>query len=152
MVIIIKCFCNTDWLTYCTESPNTLIICAIVIGQTCINSPRCCWKKTPTRTVSIIRGIWLDVKQQPMTVYNSDLLFRNNQTNNKPILWIYYSSIHAIVRQSFNCEGLGITYTDSLLIGGEFTEDMVSVGWTDPHLREGCKFLRHLIQQSPHLQ
>ncbi len=47
---------------------------------------------------------------------------------------------------------LVITYTDSLLIGGEFTEDVVSVGWADPHLREGCKFLRHLIQQSPHLQ
>lgn len=29
---------------------------------------------------------------------------------------------------------------------------MVSVGWADPHLREGRKFLRHLIQQRPHLQ
>lgn len=57
-----------------------------------------------------------------------------------------------MVRQSFNCEGSHITHTDSLLIGGEFTEDMVSVGWTDPNFREGCKFLRHLIQQSPHLQ
>lgn len=47
---------------------------------------------------------------------------------------------------------LGITYTDFLLVGGEFTEDVVSMGRADPHLREGCKFLRHLIQQSPHLQ
>lgn len=54
--------------------------------------------------------------------------------------------------QSSDCEGSSITYTDSLLIGGEFTEDMFSVGWADPNLREGCKFLRHLIQQSPHLQ
>lgn len=57
-----------------------------------------------------------------------------------------------IIRQNFNCEGWGITYTDSLLIGGEFTEDMVRVGWADPNFREGCKFLRHLIQQSLHLQ
>lgn len=48
--------------------------------------------------------------------------------------------------------GLDITYTDSLLIGGEFTEDVVSVGRADSHLREGREFLRHLIQQSPHLQ
>lgn len=63
-----------------------------------------------------------------------------------------HSSIHAAVKQSCHCEGSGITYTDSLLIGGEFTEDVLSVGPADAHLREGCKFLRHLIQQSPHLQ
>lgn len=57
-----------------------------------------------------------------------------------------------MVKQNFNYEGLGITYTDSLPIVGELTEDMVSMGWADPHLRERRKFLRHLIQQSPHLQ
>lgn len=46
-----------------------------------------------------------------------------------------------MVGQSFDFERLGITYTDSLLVGGEFREDMVSVGWADPNLREGCKFL-----------
>lgn len=57
-----------------------------------------------------------------------------------------------MIRQSFHCESQHITHADSRLIGGEFAEDMVSVGWTDPNLREGCKFLEHLIQQSLHLQ
>lgn len=57
-----------------------------------------------------------------------------------------------MVKQNFNYEGLGITHTDSLLIVGELTEDVVSVGWADSHLRERRKFLTHLIQQSPHLQ
>lgn len=57
-----------------------------------------------------------------------------------------------MVKQNFNYEGLGITHTDSLLIVGELTEDMVSVGWADSHLRERRKFLTHLIQQSPDLQ
>lgn len=46
----------------------------------------------------------------------------------------------------------GVTYTDSLLIRGEFTGDVFSVGRADPHLREGWEFLRHLIQQSPDLK
>ena len=57
-----------------------------------------------------------------------------------------------MVGHIFECKWLGFTYTDFLLIGGEFREDMVSMGWADPNLREGCKFLRHLVQQSPHLQ
>lgn len=64
----------------------------------------------------------------------------------------YADIIHAMGRQSFVCEGLGLTYTDSLLIGGEFTEDMLIMGRADSNLREGCKFLRHLVQQSSHLQ
>lgn len=47
---------------------------------------------------------------------------------------------------------VGVTYTDSGLIGGELAEDVVSVGWADPHLGEGHEFLGHLIQQSPHLR
>lgn len=49
-------------------------------------------------------------------------------------------------------DGVGDTYTDSLLVGGEFTEDMVSMSWADPHLGEVGEFLRRLIQQRPHLQ
>lgn len=56
-----------------------------------------------------------------------------------------------MITQSFNCDDSGVTYTDFLLVGRELNEDVVSMGWTDPNLREGCKFLRHLIQQSPHL-
>lgn len=71
-----------------------------------------------------------------------------HQSNREPTLLRYYqhSYHHATVRQGFICKGLGITYTDSLLIGVELIEDMVSVGWADPHLREGGKFLRHLVQ------
>lgn len=47
---------------------------------------------------------------------------------------------------------LGVTYADSGLIGGELAEDVVGVGWADPHLGEGHEFLGHLIQQSPHLR
>lgn len=86
--------------------------------------------------------------------------WNNVWTLNKRIkpLWYHkllnpcYWANYFVTRQSFNCRALGLTYTDSLLIAGEFAEDMVSMGGTDPHLREGCKFLRHLIQQSPHLQ
>ena len=81
-------------------------------------------------------------------LYDTDLIEMRIQQNHIR----YYLSIHTVVRQSFNCEMLGITYTHSLLVGGEFTEDVVGVGRADPHLREGCKFLRHLIQQSPHLR
>lgn len=56
-----------------------------------------------------------------------------------------------MITQSFNCDDSGVTYTDFLLVGRELNEDVVSMGWTDPNLREGWKFLRHLIQQSPHL-
>lgn len=44
------------------------------------------------------------------------------------------------------------TYTDTLLVGGELREDVVGVGRADPHLREVCEFLRHLVQQRPHLR
>lgn len=47
---------------------------------------------------------------------------------------------------------VGVTYADSGLIGGELAEDVVGVGWADPHLREGREFLGNLIQQSPHLR
>lgn len=47
---------------------------------------------------------------------------------------------------------VAVTHADSGLVGGKLTEDVVSVGWTDPHLGEACQFLCHLIQQSPHLQ
>lgn len=62
-----------------------------------------------------------------------------------------YSAICVMITQIFNCDDSGVTYTDFLLIGRELNEDVVSMGWTDPNLREGCKFLRHLIQQSSHL-
>lgn len=47
---------------------------------------------------------------------------------------------------------LRFPYVDSLLIGGELTEDMIGVSWADADLREGQEFLGHLFQQCPHLQ
>lgn len=47
---------------------------------------------------------------------------------------------------------VAVTYADSGLIGSELAEDVVSMGWADPHLGEACEFLGHLIQQCPHLQ
>lgn len=73
-------------------------------------------------------------------------------TKSQPLRNKHYKDITSMDRQSFKCEDLVITYADSLLIAGEFTEDVVSVGRANPDFREGCEFLRHLIQQSPHLQ
>lgn len=42
-----------------------------------------------------------------------------------------------MITQSFNCDDSGVTYTDFLLVGRELNEDVVSMGWTDPNLREG---------------
>lgn len=59
--------------------------------------------------------------------------------------WIVSVGRHAV-------KVVAVTYADSGLIGGELAEDVVGVGWADPHLGEGREFLGRLIQQSPHLR